>query len=125
MVRRFVGALTGPTVRFGASGLRSMNFVALARPLYVPSDVPAGVKAVRVVPRRFLEERASVACSSYQLLDFVASLELLIVEFRSAVYTVAVRSEDEVILFFEEAVITPVFFFRRLILRPDSSSEEV
>jgi len=54
----------------------------------------------------------------------VASLELLIVVFRSAVYTVAVRSEFEEALFLDDAVMTPVFFFLRLILRPDSSSEE-
>lgn len=123
MVRRFVGAFTGPTTRVGALGFFSMNFVALASPLYVPSEDPAG--AVLVVPRRFLVERASVALSSYQLLCLVASLELLIVVFRSAVNTVAVRSELEVVLFLDDAVIAPVFFFLRLILRPDSSSEEV
>lgn len=75
-------------------------------------------------PRRFLDERASVAFSSYQLLCFVASLTLLIVALRSAVYTVEVRSEAEVALVLEDAVMTPVFFFLRLTLCPASSSEE-
>lgn len=38
-------------------------------------------------------------------------------------YTVGVRSE-EVALDFDDAVIAPVFFFLRLILCPDSSSED-
>jgi len=85
----------------------------------VPS---AGV--ARVVPRKFLLDRASVEFSSYQLLCLVASLELLMVVFRSAVYLVAVISAFEEVLFLDDAVIAPVFFFLRLILRPDSSSEE-
>lgn len=79
----------------------------------------------RVVPSRFFEERASVACSSYQLLDLVASLEDLMEELRSAVYLDAVRSVLDVVLSLDEAVTTPVFFLRLLTLRPDSSSEEV
>lgn len=43
---------------------------------------------------------------------------------RSAEYFEAVRSVFEVVLFLEDAVITPVFFFLRLIFRPDSSSDE-
>ena len=65
-----------------------------------------------------------MAFSSYQLLCFVASLELLMVALRSALYLEAVRSEVLVVLFLEEAVTAPVFFFLRLILCPDSSSED-
>jgi hypothetical protein len=90
----------------------------------VPSGTLASEGTARVDPRRFLDERASVAFSSYQLLCFVASLTLLIVALRSAVYTVEVSSALEVALVFEVAVITPVFFFLRLTLCPASSSEE-
>jgi hypothetical protein len=54
----------------------------------------------------------------------VASLTLLIVELRSAVYTVEVRSEAEVAMVLEDAVMAPVFFFLRLTLCPPTSSEE-
>jgi len=77
------------------------------------------------VPSRFLLERASVAFSSYQLLCLVASLELLIVVVRSAVYFVDGRSDAAAVLPFEDAVTAPVFFFLLLIRRPDSSSDEV
>jgi hypothetical protein len=90
----------------------------------VPSGTLASEGTALVDPRRFLEERASVALSSYQLLCFVASLTLLIVALRSAVYTVELSSVLEVALVFEAAVITPVFFFLRLTLCPASSSEE-
>lgn len=116
-----MGAFTGPTTRFGASGFFWMKVVAFARPLYVPSGASA---AVLVLPNRFLLDSASVAFSSYQLLCFVASLELLIVVLLSAEYFEAVRSVLEVTLFLEDAVTTPVFFFLLLIFRPDSSSEE-
>lgn len=121
MVRILVGAFTGPTVRFGASGFFWMNDVAFASPLYVPS-APDG--ATRVVPSRFLLERASVAFSSYQLVCLVASLELLIVVLRSAAYFEAVSSVFEEALFLDDAVTTPVFLFLRFTLRPDSSSED-
>jgi hypothetical protein len=71
-----------------------------------------------------LDERASVAFSSYQLLCLVASLMLLIVTLRSAVYTVEVRSEVEAAFVFEDVVMAPVFFFLLLILCPDSFSDE-
>lgn len=51
-------------------------------------------------------------------------MELLILAFRSALYIVDVRSDEEVALFLEDAVMAPMFFFRLLILCPDSSSEE-
>jgi hypothetical protein len=98
-----------------------MKEVAFARPLYVPS---AASGLALVVPRRVLLDRASVAFSSYQLLCLVASLELLIVVLRSAEYIVEVRSDVEAALLFDDAVTAPVFFFLRLILCPDSSSEE-
>ena len=100
-----------------------MNLVEFARPLYVPSGASPTTPAL-VVPSRFFDDKASVAFSSYQLLDFVASLEDLMVAFLSASYFVAEKSESGPVLFFEEAVIAPVFFFRRLILRPLSSSLE-
>ena len=65
-----------------------------------------------------------MAFSSYQFVCLVASLELLIVVLRSAVYLVVVRSAFELALFLEDTVTAPVFFFLRLILCPDSSSEE-
>ena len=99
-----------------------MKVVAFARPLYVPSAASAG--AALVLPSRFLVDRASVAFSSYQLLCLVASLELFMVVLRSAEYIEAVRSVFEEVLFLEDAVTTPVFFFLRLIFRPDSSSDE-
>jgi hypothetical protein len=83
------------------------------------------VGTARLDPRRFLAERASVAFSSYQLLCFVASLTLLIVALRSAVYTVEFSSKVELVLVLEDAVIAPVFFLLLLTLCPDSSSEEV
>jgi len=116
-----VGAFTGPTTLLGASGFFWMKEVAFARPLYIPS---AASGLTLVVPRRFLLDRASVAFSSYQLLCLVASLELLIVALRSAEYIVEVKSDVVVALFFEDAVMAPVFFFLRLILCPESSSEE-
>lgn len=101
-----------------------MNFVAFARPLYVPSDSPAGC-AFLVEPRRFLDDRASVEFSSYQLLCFVASFEGAMVVLRSAVNFVAEKSVVlEALLVEEEVTTAPVFFLRRLILRPGSSSEE-
>lgn len=75
IVRILVGALTGPTTRFGASGFFCMNFVLFAKPLYVPSGISPVEGFEREVPRRFLAERASVAFSSYQLLALVASSE--------------------------------------------------
>lgn len=99
-----------------------MNVVALAKPLYVPSGASVVTTALED-PRRFLVDNASVAFSSYQLLCFVASLEDLIVVVRSAVYLVDVWSIVEVVLLADEAVMAPVFFLRRLILCPDSSSE--
>ena len=96
--------------------------MALARPLYVPSAASDGTDLV--LPRRFLVERASVAFSSYQLADLVASLTLLMVVLRCASYFVAVRSVFDIALFLEDAVITPIFRFLRLILCPASSSEE-
>lgn len=101
-----------------------MNVVAFARPLYVPSGAPDANGAVLVDPRRFLVDNASVAFSSYQLLCFVASFELLIVVLRSAVYFVDVRSPVDVALLADDAVTAPVFLFLLLTLRPDSSSEE-
>ncbi len=46
------------------------------------------------------------------------------VALRAAVYIVDVTSDFEVALFFDDAVMAPVFFFLRLILCPASSSEE-
>ena len=125
-VRIFVGAFTGPTTLFGALGFFCINFVEFARPLYVPSPASPDTAAFGLVePSRFFEDKASVAFSSYQLLAFVASLEDLIVVFLSASYFVADRSGlAPLTLFLEDAVTTPVFFFLRFILRPDSSSEE-
>lgn len=77
-----------------------------------------------MVPSGFLLDKASVAASSCQLLCLVASFESRIVVRRSAAYFAAVRSQFEEALFFDDAAITPVFFFFRLILRPDLSSEE-
>lgn len=124
IVRILVGAFTGPTTFVGAFGFFVMKDVAFAKPLYVPSGASDADGLALVVPRRFLLESASVAFSSYQLLCFVASLTLLIVVLRSAVYLVAVRSIFEDVLFFDVAVTMPVFFFLLFILRPDSSSEE-
>jgi len=121
IVRMLVGAFTGPTTLVGAFGFFWMKVVAFARPLYVPS---AASGLALVVPRRFLLDRASVAFSSYQLLCLVASLELLMVALRSAAYGVETRSGIEVGLLFDDAVMAPVFLFLRLILCPDSSSEE-
>lgn len=120
----FVGALTGPIDLFRASGLRCINLVEFANPLYVPSDSPT-VCVFLVEPKRFLDDKASVEFSSYQLLCFVASLEGAIVALRSAVNFVAEKSVAvEAGLFEEEATTAPVFFLRRFILRPDSSSED-
>lgn len=124
MVRMLVGALMGPTTLVGASAFFRMKVVALARPLYVPSGPGLTVACVRVLPRRFLLDKASLAVSSYQLLDLVASLELVIVVLRSAVYLVGLTSAVEAWRPVDAAVMTPVFCFCRLILWPDSSSAD-
>ena len=93
----------------------------------MPPESPGVVIAfgARVVPSRFLVERASVAFSSYQLLCLVASLELAIVVLMAAVCLVELRSVPNAEVGpFEEATIAPVLFFRRLTLRPVSSSDE-
>lgn len=92
----------------------------------------SGAKSVTTVVRTFVGALAGptdlvgafFTPSSYQLLCFVASFVLATEPLRSAVKTVAERSLSEDLLFVDEAVTAPVFFFLRLILWPASSPEE-
>ena len=74
IVRIFVGALMGPTLRDEALGFLVMKvFVYAADPWYVGSDgLVAGGGMARVLPRRAFELRAS---SSYQLDCLAASFD--------------------------------------------------
>jgi len=101
-----------------------MNFVEFAKPLYVPSAASPATATFLVDPSRLFEDRAPKADSSYQLLALVASLVDFMVLLREASYTVADKS-GLIVADLEEAVMTPVLFFRRFTRAPDSSSEEV
>lgn len=123
VVRTFVGALIGPTDLVDASGFFWMNTVWFASPLYVPSGICDFFGVARVVAGRLFADSASFDSSSNQLFCFAASFVLVIGTLRSAVKFVAESSWSEY-LFADEAVTTPVFFFLRLMLWPDSFSEE-
>jgi hypothetical protein len=124
VVQIFVGALIGPTDLVGASGFFWMNEVWFASPLYVPSGICDFFGVARVVAGRLFVDSASFDSSSNQLFCFVASFVLVIGTLRSAVKFVAESSWSEYLLFADKAVTTPVYFFLRLMLWPDSFSEE-